>query len=438
MAVNMEEDYDYARLRVLRGPALVTGVLLTSVVIPLLSEASLKTLIQAILVLVGSVLFLCDAAELVKEQLRLTASRWIDSIILDDILKYIYDPQTGLIATVVGTFVGNGLVYTLPLTAAQRAALFRAFLPAPPSDTLMNEDQWSRKILQEPGGLKYVLPIAAQSWLAEEAKDGCIVQNDTGRHDSFAATTAAVHAVPAIDTTFDQNSQESSNDSVTDLYNEEKFNIRYRREFPGNEDDLLEEPFHRNNPRVDVDKTTRINSATPFTTSTIPPSTTQGLLPQHILFSVFRDLFFQSARNLTESIPDGTVETVGVATFLLIFLQLRYSRRARAILGNVVQGSTTLGLSSMLLSSTVVLAIKYGMLWKPESPYLGSQRLAPALHCLSVQSMLVAIPLAAQKIVKVAARTGIRQWKGLLAVLVMVYFGRRSGTRVEQRRRMRR
>jgi hypothetical protein len=102
---------------------------------------------------------------------------------LDDVLRALHDPETGLIANVVGTFVGTSSMYALPMDTEQGTKLVQA--------SLWTSKNQARFILLRPGGCKALVPDAMQRWLnkgavTESNRKPNInhVEEDEGKSDS--------------------------------------------------------------------------------------------------------------------------------------------------------------------------------------------------------------------------------------------------------------
>jgi len=81
-------------LALLRGP-LITLSAASALLAPYLAQLSLETLTLLGLLIVGLCVSLIDASVCAGSYVRVTFNKQIDKIVLDDVLKAIFDPEVG-------------------------------------------------------------------------------------------------------------------------------------------------------------------------------------------------------------------------------------------------------------------------------------------------------------------------------------------------------
>ncbi len=144
----------------LRGPLLITTVL-TALSLPYLLELSIETLVCLALFVMGIIVTLFDVVFFAESSLRRRTAQFLDNLVLDNVLKSWFDPETGWMASIMAFWVGNATMYTLPTTDAQRIRLVQS--------SLWTSDEQARNILFAPGGFKVMLPETLQLWLYPNA-----------------------------------------------------------------------------------------------------------------------------------------------------------------------------------------------------------------------------------------------------------------------------
>lgn len=146
---------------VLRGPVILAGVT-ASLLWPYISTWTTQSMLQATIAILGVVVFLMDILKITKCRIRHTVSNILDQLVLDDFLRWLHDPETGVIPCMVGSFMGASSMYALRLDDEQKTTLMQA--------SLWTEKDQARSILLDAGGVKALLPGSVQEWL-DEGKD---------------------------------------------------------------------------------------------------------------------------------------------------------------------------------------------------------------------------------------------------------------------------
>jgi hypothetical protein len=427
------------KLVLLRGPSLVMAVLILSV-LPYLRYLSILSIARALIMLVGFALFAHDVKLVLLDQLRSFAHRALDNFVLDDFLKAIFDPETGLIAACIGTCVGNSAMYSLPLTVEQRVELVQSAL-------YLTDRQQAATVLRESGGCKTLLPDAAQAWLQQDtsnlsirsAPEVCldllppsardwvhdlilprsklaasVLQEPTKALSNSAAGALTSPSETTVRTTLTADDGEGSTTSS------ELFDRKVERQLfadvslPATVPRIVEkeEPGTAVSSNAERNKKEGSRPLEAHSLAAPPP------LPHEVMGSIVQDMVMQRIKHFVSSIPTGSLEKTGLVAAAFLFIQFRYSRRARQMLWGVLQGSTTLCLSSVVAGCVAAVTAKHCYGDRPSDQQDTLFESSP-LHILST----------IQQLLRRAGVTG-RKWKEVLAVLIISYFGRKQQQQV--------
>jgi len=392
-------------LVLLRGPLLVAAVLLT-LLIPAIQQLSLETAIRISILLFGCALFFRDVQAVIGEQIRSSFHKHLDQLVLDEWLRSIFDPVDGWIACFVATFLGNAAMYSLPTSEEQRTRLVQS--------ALWIDEPKARSLLREPGGIKHLLPPSTQAWLEQRPQ-----QETTMRFvDAECNSTASSESTDSKDRTptkFEFSKSLMSEKlgvgreiqfSISPVYHEA--DGRSAAETQSNEGDKEVQD--------DRGSTTRQRGAN------CEPSQPSMLMDEppllyQVLGSIVQDMLSNKAKALLQSVPEGSLEITCLTATSALLLQLRYSRRAREILWNVLQGSTCLGLAAVLFGTVSALLAK------------------SRVDTSSSNSLIAALVGKSGGIVtklrELIQQGRLGRWKGWIAALVLLYFGRRKGQQRE-------
>ena len=371
-------------LMLLRGPLIVFGVV-SALLAPYLAQLSLETVGLLSLLVVGLGFTLWDAVSCISEQSRTYLSTQIDKIVLDDILKAIFDPEVGLIANCVGCFLGSSAMYSVATTEEQRVRLMQSGL-------WVRDPEIARNVLYQPGGIKLLFPPVVLEWL--EASSAVPPAGPT-----LITTKRGCLGSVVQDVGWTEKCHESSDDeSVTALYDEEKRTIRHSAGETGNE----EEPIRR-------------YAAPPFAASVANAETnrrahsddsqTDPPWPHEVLGSILmenvREKLGASWNDLLRQVNRSTLTMTACTATLLLVVQLKTSRRARSLITGALQSLTAIGLSSIAVASGAMICASH---WDERK-----------LSLSVVKDMFI--------------ENWRRNWKGWLVALFMLYMKQRQGMR---------
>ena len=329
-------------LALLRGPLIVLGVT-SALIAPYLVALPWETIGLCAALLVGCVLTVWDVSNCLQDTVKAFLHQRIDHFVLDDLLKAIFHPQVGLIATVTASILGTSAMYSLAATEGQRVRLLQAGL-------CLRDPQVARNVLYRPGGIKLLLPAAILAWL--EPPPTVLLtqqqqQQQQQQHHHHTTTASQVNKILFSEAWVEKAHDSSSSDeeeeeSATALYEDEKRTTREDQE----------DTAHFFTPRGE---TTRATTQDPLAPPSLSTATmTDPPMPHHVLGSIVMETLrdkIQNAwrRNLSLPRPSALGLTGGVAA-LLVLIQLRNGRWIRAILMHSLQSVTMTGASSVALS----------------------------------------------------------------------------------------
>jgi hypothetical protein len=398
----------------LRGPLLVS-LAVVLIVVPLMEVVSLQTFLRAILLMVACSLALYDTIFWTLRRSRVVVQKTLHHMVLDNVLCAIFHPDTGILAAIIATFLGNTAVYSLPTTPEQRVQLLSHALNGVEGEGEELSSQ-AQRILREPGGFTQLFPNAVQNWL-----------NDT-------KDNAAVRIVPSP-------VLESPKPSVNehDSNSEDEESLVSSSSHGTTETGGDSPPGNKIRPRVERQQQDKGVTTTPAEASSKrPPHHHRGeprLLPHEILGSVFQDWSktqlqtgLQKARTLLQSLPDGSLEVTSVTTAALLCAQLHYSRRARNMMWTAVHASVGICGSATLCASVLALVVKHQLLvpnnnhgQQPD----GRPTSNTATRTTTMQALTKELWSRMSLLHAGTLQGNLRKWRGVLAVIVLFYFGRR-------------
>jgi hypothetical protein len=437
-------------LVVLRGPSLMMAVLSLSI-LPYLQYLSILSVARGLILMVGFVLFLHDAKLVLLDQLRSLLRNALDNFVLDDFLRSIFDPETGLIATSMGMAIGNSFMYALPLTAEQRAQLVQSAL-------YLKDHQQAATLLNESGGCRTLLPPAARDWLQQDnskllqrsAPEICLDLlpcaardwvHELNLHRSIVAASGRCKAVlPTAALEWVQHEQQhelqqeqeqtkaltspSGTTVTTTLMADDGDESHASFELSDSKVDRqlfaeLNLPAAGSRKEVEREPDTAVNSKDERKKKdgTRPQEThspdAPPLLPHEVMGSIVKDMVMQRGKQYLNALPTGSLQRTGLVAAAFLLIQFRYSRRARQSFWGVLQGSSTLCMSSILAGCIGALTAKHCYGDRPADQ-----------ESLSETSPLSTSVSTIQELLRGAGVMG-NKWKEVLAVLIVSYFGRK-------------
>lgn len=319
-----------------RGPILLLGVL-ASLLWPHVSTWSNQFILELCLATMGLVLLVVDLIHFAKLSVRHLFSSFLEGFILDDFLRALYDPETGIIPCMVGSFVGACTMYVLQLDDNQRTKLIQA--------SLWTSEEEARSILLHPGGTKALLPESFQIWLDE----GKVRRGSIDNAASLVIVETVEESTSDTSVSDDHNNSDDSPTASSPTMDERVSNTwecssKRKKKTAGSD------TGNRTPDSVCFEETRR---AIP---SDIPTD------PTAVMFRILRDKAMEKVRPLFVSIPESKLEILGtVAAFGLcsqFLLRFRSTRSLSGSIGALLLSGTAFGaFSSVLLRQAVLGSI---------------------------------------------------------------------------------
>ena len=430
-------NFEVMPTEILRGP-LVLFVALSYLVFPVLLNTSKETQLGLLALGLGALLTALDWAAHVHQsavafqrRLQRELHARANAVVLDDVLRSIFAPGTGWIATLLGCWVGTAGMYALPLDEEQRVRLFGSGLAE--VDGALD----AREVLLRPGGLLRLLP---EGWGGDSPK-GSSKKNvgDDGEQNNNNHASVPI----AVDASVDSLEMEKEDDSATADATE------------GSSDSSASSAPHAHRPlHHDVDAPHR-RSAPPTRVSQ------QQQDPATVAASVLSELMGKMLDRSLASVDRGTVQTVGMASALTLALQLRRSPRARSAVWTMAQGAAALGLAGTAAGALALSEAKRRRernvhdAAQPTTSSAPTRGGVPTLPTLPFSLIFDSLPsinevlndgqLWVQQLIESTKSPAFvrrlledpilrRRLKGFAAVLVMMYFRRRRSQRIAQQR----
>ena len=451
--------------QLLRGPAVLFAAV-SYLLFSLLLKTSKETQLCLLALGLGSLLTVLDWAAHIQQSVLVLQQRLqeelhsrANAVVLDDVLRTIFAPDTGWIATICGTWIGTAGMYALPLDAEQRVRLFGSGL-AEVDGTLD-----AREVLLRPGGLLRLLP--------ERWSDGnSTVDSDSGGEGGKSKSDRVPIAVASVGRSVRWEDEPEPVGTMDDSMEEEDDSVTADATDEASDSSASSNhsPLHHD----DADITRRSASAPPR----IPrPSTTrqqqQQQDPATVAASVLSELLGKMLDRSLASVDQSTVQTVGMASALTLALQLRRSPRARSALWTMAQGAAALGLAGTAVGALAISEAKRRRRRERDASTAApttSSGDGPTSSCSTPTSGATSIPMPTlpftlyesipplnevindgqrwfRQFMEVAKSPKVirqllenpalrRRLKGFAAVLVMMYFRRRRNHRIAQQRPM--
>lgn len=331
-----------------RGP-LAVMVAVLSLVFPFLHNYGLKLwndgcstsiLFHLLLFILGIYWSLYDVYNILQSSVRLVCANWLNTIVLDDILKSIYDPETGWIACLTGALVGTSTMYGLKMTKEQRCRLVQSSLGLP-------NQQMAHSVLLEPGGWKAILlPLPIQKWLQQQQQSEMMetatggpnlhkklpqkMKSKTYRSCSGFLSNPGDVSIDTISTYCDGmevDHYHDQHDEDIDFEGEtvqraRGLSFHYEEDSPSPNDNENE----KTTPQLHQRKERHNNNTSSSSTSSIPEQHPPAQNPMKVFATILKDIAHeQFIQPYANAFPQSTVENVGIAaiaTSLAIHLLL--------------------------------------------------------------------------------------------------------------------
>jgi hypothetical protein len=325
----------------LRGPLLLFVVILPSLI------RSLKTLsIEIWYSIVFGFLALIwvyqDLMHWLKHSCRARINHVLNNLILDDVMKNMFDFQNGTLPALTLGMLGNAAMYLLPLSKLQRVKLIQSVLALPSEND-------SIQLWMTPGGIKHLLPTQIQRWLLCE----------TSRLTDYHPYLSENHTFLNSDVMTVPPETDSETDSVEKCVLPDKL--------ISSSQSLGDKP----------------SPASISSTSSIP-QTPLSSDPVSLVRTIALEWAEKPITNLIQRIPDRALHGTVIVSIVALVLHLRCSSQARKLLRSFWEGLTLAGLTSALFGSLIVVGAKSSM-QIPNTPHSSRQilRWASSIYNLS-------------------------------------------------------
>lgn len=380
MAISSAAPFPYT---ISRGPILIGSVTFV-LLVPYVCALSIQTLIYIALLLFGIFITVCDAALLLENHLRNRLAEALNVIVMDDILRSIFDPELGWIACFISTFVGNATMYALPMTQDQRMRLVQS--------CLWTSEEQTRKFFTLPGGVKEVFPLAFREWLEGN------LENETKPPTPIVSN----HYRNKLNLVVEVEASETSDDETSERDHLVREFIHAEATCKGNSlprgIEAFPEPKQRHRPQHETQS------------SLLPPAQIFES-PVDAMTSIIQDLSINAMKKACSNLPNTILSAAGIAASTGCLLHLRASPRARRIISGVVEGTASLTLASVALGAISALIAKHCL----ESDQLPNPQRS--------SSSQLRFPLATA-LAKLLNKGATKQWKGAVAFIVLFLIGR--------------
>jgi hypothetical protein len=320
----------------LRGPLLVLVVFFPLIARYLLS---LQTLLSVGLLVLGLSLTCHDVTLLLERKARIFLRGSLDSVILDNSLKCIFDPQVGILSCVLSTVMGNTAMYALPLSRSQRLRLVQSCLS-------ISDEELAKDIMLAPGGVRQLLPTSIQRWLDQEPS--C-------EEATFMPTTTSRRSVD-VEVDMDDDEDESQGSLIRECHDTDMESDSDAEGHVSNRTSSNKQDQHQHKKK----RTTRQAPPSTATTANTHQSSSPSRPPDLwvVVRTIVKELSQETILHTVQGIPDSLLQGATVAGALALCIQLRCSPRARRILLDVVEGSTAMGLGSLMISALAAMIMK--------------------------------------------------------------------------------
>ena len=371
--------YDSSKWGVMRGPLILVGVI-TSILWPWVVTLSPLAIIQILLTMIGALLWMADVWKWTKCNLRERIGTFLDDFVLDDFLRMMHDPETGVIPCLVGSFMGAHSMYGLKLDDEQKTRLLQA--------SLWTGKEEARSILLDAGGTKALLPESIQEWLAGKGKTtsttkvmGTVLQPETF----------------LVETVVEEETDCNSSDSEEDYQNPN-----------GAASPRPVSPECTPRRRMEQSPRTRPNEVS-FQRQQLMPPPGIPTDPVMEMLKIMRDIAIDKLRPLFASIPETKVELMGTLAALGFCAQMVLRARSKRSLFGTMIG---MGLSGTATGAFCTVIVRQAM--------LGSIRDLSSFKLVS--SMILSRSL--QRIKNLIAND--KRMSAVVALIVLTLVGRKN------------
>jgi len=315
---------------------------MASLLLPHIKEyCTLYTLLHLVTASLGFVWIYRDLSTFTESTIRSVLNLVLDKIVLDNLLRTVYDPNDGICACFVGTYLGASSIYGLRMNEGQRAELIQSSLG-------LRDESQARSVLLEPGGCKALLPNFVQSWLRSSQKDknkgnsARLVTNSSNIIDSSSSWSvhqATDGGLESDKSTSDYDTVEINSDdthimSEESSENDERESISHLNELNSFEDERmgrLSEPKAQERQRAGTERLDQTE-------------------PHVLFFRIVQKMAQTKIKTYVEALPRSKIENTGIAAAVAygIQLALRRSSKKLPLIEYVCAGIATISFGTIL------------------------------------------------------------------------------------------
>lgn len=298
---------------------------------PYIVQLSPRTLWHLAVIILSILWFCFDLLKCVERQSRMSFNQLLNSFVLDDFLRMVYDPEDGLLACLVGGFLGGCTVYGLKLGEEDKTRLVQATLE-------MNYGK-ANSLLMAPGGCKAMLPQQIQQWLRHESHSVKAIEYDDGEH----------HRKTIAENDRFEEEEVSSDGSIP-------ASPMAREPLKKPRDDGEDNNDHEDDDDSSSSSSSQDSAPMPRRLFVNPTD------PVDEMVSILRRLVYSQAKPYISKIPEALLETVGWSALAMMGTHVHYRyniRRQRhstlGIAGNLLLAGVASGAISTVVAKRMIL-----------------------------------------------------------------------------------
>ncbi len=297
-----------------RGPVLVVAVVV-SILLPYIQEYCTPHVMLHLALASLGFLWMCrDISTILESTLKAGLNLALDKVVLDDVLKAIYDPITGLYACCVGTYVGASSMYGLGMDETQRTELVQASL-------FLKDEKQAHNVLLEPGGCKRLFPSEVQNWLQP------------------SETRKAEGKIDVVDCSDKSICGDSDTIDAQETFLSEESSSETEESSPSScHDGLDEESIPKSSPKAKNEKTTQGDTHTEWMAD-----------PVAVFFKILQGMARAKLKSCAKGLPRSKIENVGIAAAVAFGIQLALRRSTKkSLITKLCAGVATVSLGTLL------------------------------------------------------------------------------------------
>lgn len=345
-----------------RGPLIVFAVTV-SILLPYIREyiqdyCTPSALLHLSFASIGLVLIYHDASTLAESAMRSGLNLLLDKIVLDDVMRLIYDPTDGLWACCVGTYLGASSMYGLQMDEGQRTELVQSSLG-------LRDERQARTVLMEPGGCKELFPTDVQNWLESSPPQNGrqhkekSVRTAVSPPNVIASSSSSYSSVHQSTDIGGFGSDKSASDCDTvDIDSRGIHETPEETSSESNEPDSCSSPGTFNG--CDNERTER-SSSEPQAARERRGGSTEFLNqadPLVVFFRILKKMAQTKVQTYAKALPRSKIETIGTAAAVAYGLQLALRRRPSSkkanLLGYLCASIATISFGTILSREAVL------------------------------------------------------------------------------------